>query len=346
VKGIIVGLVGAVLGCVLGWIMLLLGPMPPQASVQAVNTDWLFDIMVITVTAIFGLVTAVLFAAIFLFRERPGSTRTPSASHGHTRLEIVWTLIPTIIVVALAVLAYGVMADNDASATAKGAIKVTVWGQKWDWTYDYPELGLQAQHELVIPVDANIRFEIQSRDVIHGWWVPDWRIQQNATPGQINVLSVRPTKLGTFKVVCTFICGDGHPRMGTGVAGAFPQRVRVVTAAQYAVWLKKAQAVQKAADADPNAKAVKVFTANGCGACHAWGPAKSTGGIGPSLDGIAASAKGAGMPVADYVKQSILQPSAVVVGGFGDLMPKDLGTKISDQDLAELVKRIAAGGTK
>ena len=194
-----------------------------------------------------------------------------------------------------------------------------------------------------MPINAKIRFNIRSRDVIHGWWVPDWRIQMNATPGQTNFVSATPNRLGSYAVVCTFICGDAHPKMGTEVEGHFPQRIRVVSEADYQAWLAGAQAAQKVADANPNATAVKIFNANGCGACHVWKAAGSAGPIGPSLDNLAADAQKAGQPVDAYVRDSILKPSAYLVTGFPDIMPKDFGTKISDGDLAELVKRLSGG---
>ena len=336
-KAIILGVVGAVLGCLLGVALVYADGMPQAASVQADNTDGLYEIMLITTAGIFGLVTVVLVAAVFKFRARQGDMRDAAPTHGHTGLEIVWTIIPAIIVIVFTGLAWNVLNENDV-ADAKGRLNITVHGILWDWNYDYSDLSGTVQtadgtfpyavrgvHELVVPINTPIKFSIESDNVIHGWWVPEWRIQMNATPGQVNVISATPNKLGSFAVVCTFICGDEHPKMGTEVKGANPVRIRVVTRAAY-----------------QNAEAGHVVQ----GGCHAWKPAGTNGAVGPALDDLTAAAKAAGMPVADYVRESIVNPGKVVVSGFPNIMPKDLGSKLSAADLDELVKRISAGATQ
>ena len=186
------------------------------------NTDHVYDIMVIVTMGIFGLVTAVLVAALVLFRERRGETRVAPPVHGHHGLEIIWTAIPAVIVIALTGISWKALNDNESG---KADMQITVWGQQFDWTYDYPREHLQQVHQLVVPVNAKIDFDVESKDVIHGWWVPAWRVQINATRPD-DKLRVTPTKIGEFKVVCTFICGSGHPVMGTGVQGSIPRRSR------------------------------------------------------------------------------------------------------------------------
>jgi cytochrome c oxidase subunit 2 len=287
----------------------------------------------------------VLVVAVIHFRERRGETRTARPVHGHTQLEVVWTLIPFVIVCVFTGLSWKVLRDNDK---APNAMAVTVWGQQFTWTYDYPQAGIVNSSELVLPVGQPVRLTIQSKDVIHGWWVPDFRVQMNATPGQKNLLTVTPNKTGSFKVVCTFICGDGHPIMGTNVKGSLPRRVRVLSVAEFQAWLGKgkAEAAKQAAAeaASPAGKAIGVFTRAGCGGCHTWGPAKSAGKVGPDLDALAADAKKAGKPAADYVKESIVSPGAYIVPGYTDQMPKNYGTTLSPADLDALVKALSAGG--
>ena len=136
--------------------------------------------MVIVTSGIAGLVTAVLVAALFLFRERRGETRVAPPVHGHHGLEVIWTAIPAVIVIALTGISWKALNDNEGG---KADLKITVWGQQFDWTYDYPARSSQNIHQLVVPVNAKIDFDVQSKDVIHGWWVPAWRVQINATPG-------------------------------------------------------------------------------------------------------------------------------------------------------------------
>ena len=332
---VILGIVGTLAGLAAGVAIVEIGFMPEQASQQAVNTDHVYDIMVIVTSGIAGLVTAVLLAALYLFREKRGETRVAPPVHGHHGLEIIWTAIPAVIVIALTGISWKALNDNEGG---KVDLNVTVWGQQFDWNYDYPAYNLQQVHQLVVPVGANISFDIESKDVIHGWWVPSWRVQMNATPGQTNNLRVTPTKIGQFKVVCTFICGSGHPVMGTGVQGSIPALIKVVSKDDFAKFLADAQAKAKEAAAAPNAAAVAVFTKAGCGGCHTWAPAKSNGAVGPPLDGLSTH------PDAEnFVRQSIVDPGAEITQGFPDAMPKDFKSKLTPDELDALVKAIAGG---
>ncbi len=347
-KAIVIGIVGAVLGCALGYWIDQAHALPAAMSVQADNTDWLYTILLVVTGGIFGLVTAVLVAAIVLFRKRRGSDRVSSPVHGHTMLEVIWTVIPTIIVVVFTLLAWQVLDDNEAAKANPNRLVVVVTGFQWNWKYTYLDQAgkpiLRDQQQLVVPKDREIEFKVESTDVIHGWWVPQWRIQINATPGQTNIVYATPNRLGEAAVVCTFICGNGHPQMGTEVEGAFPSRIKIVTPDEYTAFMTKGVAAQKVAGASPAAAAVAVFNANSCGGCHTWTPAKATGAVGPNLDNIAADAKTAGQDVAAYVKQSIVDPAAYVVPGYQLLMQPGYGTKIPAADLATLIKSIASGG--
>jgi cytochrome c oxidase subunit 2 len=335
VRLVILGIVGTVVGLLAGIGIVAVGFMPEEASKQAANTDAVFDIMVIVTSGIAGLVTAILVAALFLFRERRGETRVAPPVHGHHGLEVIWTAIPAMIVIALTGISWKALNDNEGG---KADMTITVWGQQFDWTYDYPGKGLTNVHQLVVPVNAKINLDVQSKDVIHGFWVPAWRLQINATPGQTNHLRVTPSRIGDFKVVCTFICGSGHPVMGTNVQGSIPARIKVVSQADYAAFLADAQKKATTAASNPNAAAVKVFATAGCGACHTWTPAGSTGAIGPSLDGVSK------LPdAANFIRQSIVDPSAVITPGYSDQMPKDFKSKLTPDELDVLVKALAGG---
>ena len=332
---VILGIVGTVAGLLLGIGIVEANVLPPQASEQAVNTDRVYDIMVIVTMGIFGLVTAVLIAALVLFRERRGETRVAPPVHGHHGLEIIWTAIPAVIVIALTGISWQALNDNEGG---QADMQVTVWGQQFDWSYDYPDLKLTAVHQLVVPIGAKIDFDVQSKDVIHGWWVPAWRVQINATPGQTNKLRVTPTKIGTFKVVCTFICGSGHPVMGTNVQGSIPARIKVVSQDDYKKFVDDAVAKAKQEASSPAAAAVAVFTKSGCGGCHTWAAAKSTGSVGPPLDGLSSH------PDAEnFIRQSIEDPGAEITQGYPDAMPKDFKSRLSPDEIATLAKALAGG---
>jgi cytochrome c oxidase subunit 2 len=332
---VILGIVGTVVGLLAGIGIVLLDFMPEQASEQAVNTDRVYEIMLIVTSGIAGLVTVILVASLLLFRERRGETRVAPPVHGHHGLEVIWTAIPALIVIVLTGISWQTLNENEGG---DAGLTVDVWGQQFDWTYDYPDLGLENVHQLVVPVNTKIDFEVQSRDVIHSWWIPAWRQQINATPGQVNKLRVTPNKVGEFKVVCSFICGSGHPVMGTDVEGSIPQRIKVVSKADYDKFVTAEQEKAKASAADPNAAAVAVFNSAGCGGCHAWEPAESKGAVGPSLDDL-----GADPDAETFVRESIVDPGAEIAEGYPDQMPKDFETKLAPEDLDVLVKALAGG---
>ncbi len=350
-------IIGAVLGALLGLAMIVAPVLPPVGSTQAENTDRLYFVMLIIMGVVFGVVTAVLVVALLRFRARRGETHDGSPVHGVTWLEVVWTVIPAVIVIALTAYSWIILNDNEAEGATSmegKRLEVTVVGYQWNWAYYLPEEGVVEEvlsdsdsDELLLPVNVPVRFTLKSRDVIHGWWVPDFRVQMNTVPGNETYIYATPTRLGEVEVVCTFICGLQHPQMGSEVENANPRRIRVVEQAEFDAWVaERAALVKKTADdlaANPNGKAIATFNANGCGGCHAWGPAGSAGVAGPGLDGIAASAKGAGLDTADYVRQSIVEPGAVVAEGFQPVMPADYASKISEEDIETLVTAIAGG---
>jgi cytochrome c oxidase subunit II len=339
-RGIILGLVGAVLGCLLGWWIASLGYMGVTASVQGHNFDWLYHIMLVVTGGIFGAVTMVLIASVIAFRERPGDTRRVDPTHGHTGLEITWTVIPLIIVSVFSGLAWKTLRDNN-----KGAHPwhIVVTAMKWEFNYRYREQGLMS-HQLVLPIGQPVQFEVESVDIIHGFWVPAWRVQMNATPGQVNLLDVTPDRLGSYTVECNFICGTGHPTMNSEVTGGSVVPVLVLTRPAFDSWLAQQQAKQRQLAASPTGRAVAVFAANGCGSCHTWSKAGTNGAIGPNLDNVAADAAKANRgSVAAYVRESIVNPGAYIVPGYQNLMPPGFGSRIPPADLNALVAALAGG---
>jgi cytochrome c oxidase subunit 2 len=342
---VLIGL-GSVLGAATGAAIIAADAMPRVASAQADTTDNLYFVMLVVMGAIFGIVVIMLAYSIWRFRAPHGDEADGPPIHGITWLEVTWTALPATIVLALTAISWIGLNSNDV-ATARGHVDVIVIGQKWDWNYALPANGIDeahAIHELLLPVDTPVSIAIKSKDVIHGFWVPDFRISMNATPGQTNRISVTPNRIGSYAVVCTFICGDGHAQMDSEVKGHYPVRIRVVSRGDWDRWLAGQQATVKKALANPDAPAVAVFNTSGCGSCHTWKPAGSKGAVGPSLDNLAADAKAAKEDVTTYVKESIVAPNAHIAPGFkAGLMPATFGQSISPTDLDVLVKALARG---
>lgn len=246
--------IGVLLGAVVSVLLIVLRTLPSQSSEQAIRVDGIYIYMLGFSGIIFGIVMLFLIYSVVKFRAQPGDKRDGPPEHGNTRLEIIWTLIPFLIVVSCGVGGWWVLDRNDVTAEARtSGQEVRVIGYQYGWKYDYPAYDLVDQDELVLPVDEPTAFELNSIDVIHSWWVPDWRIQMNTTPGQTNYTSVTPTETGSFAVVCSYLCGAGHTSMNSEVEGSIIPRVRVVTKPEFDQWIAERQA-EAAAEAATTAE--------------------------------------------------------------------------------------------
>jgi len=214
---------------------------PKQASAQAGRVDRLFDVLLIISVPVFVLVVTVVIYSVVHFRMRPGEElKDGPPVHGNTRLEIVWTTIPAVVLVALCGYGYAVLHKNEASAANE--LRVRVNGVQFAWNFGYPAAGGQkavATNELYLPVGQAVKFDITSQDVIHSFFVPAWRLKSDAVPGLTTHYRVKPDRIGDFPVVCAELCGLGHATMR--------QVVHVVPRAEFDAWLAKQRAAGGAA---------------------------------------------------------------------------------------------------
>ncbi len=243
-------IIGTVLGVVLSGILIATRTLPEAASAQAGPVDDLYSFFLGFSGIIFGIVVLVMLVAVYRFRANPGDHRDGSNLHGITWLEIVWTAIPFVIVLAVALLSWSVLNEANVSGAAeKSGQRIHVTGYQFGWKFTYLNAGMDIKDspDLVVPVDEPILFEITTMDVMHSFWVPAWRIQMSATPAQVNTVTVTPTKIGSYDLVCAFLCGSGHTQMNSAVTGGLVKKVRVVSQADFAKWAADTKAAQSAA---------------------------------------------------------------------------------------------------
>src|SRR4029078_10626495 len=151
-----------------------------EASTAAPKIDDLLKVMIVLSSFVFSLVMVMLFYALWKFKAKPGDESDGEPIHGNTRLEVAWTLIPTIIVLFGAGYSWSVL--NDIEEPAQNALTVDVFSQQYAWSFGYPENGGRwSQGELHVPVDRQIQFKMHAQDVIHSFWVPEWRGEQKRT---------------------------------------------------------------------------------------------------------------------------------------------------------------------
>jgi cytochrome c oxidase subunit 2 len=300
--------------------------MPTQASVRAQMVDQLFHVMLGVATAIFLLVEGALLYAVFRFRSKEGDSSAGPPIHGNVGLEIVWTLIPAIIVVVIGVYSFRVLSAIEAPSADEMVVEVV--GRQFSWQFTYPEHDSFSSSELHLIVNRPVRFEISSADVIHSFYIPAFRAKRDATPGQISELVLTPNKAGRYPVRCAELCGPGHANMLAEVV--------VESEPEFLAWVEQ----QTSLPSDPVEAGRFVFEKYGCVACHTLADAGASGTVGPGLDGIGgrAGSRVAGLDAEAYIRQSILEPGAYVVEGFDDgLMPTDFGDRMTDNELNAIV---------
>ena len=212
----------------------------------------------ILISFLFALVVVFLLYSVVVFRRRPDEPEDVEGDHfhGHTGLEIVWTIIPLMLVVVFGV--WGARLLTDIIAPDEDEITINVVGQQWSWRFEYPEHGDITSDELVLPVHQPVRLEMTSIDVLHSFWVPEFRVKQDLVPGQIHELRITPTDEGDYKTRCAEICGTSHAYMISDV--------RVVSEDDFEAWVEESST--SIAELEPVERGLTWSQQFGCTGCH------------------------------------------------------------------------------
>jgi cytochrome c oxidase subunit 2 len=226
VAAVIAIAIGIVLSFVIHWF-------PAQASTQAKNTDRLYHVLAIASIPIFVIVVGVILYSVWQFHMKPGEENKDGPPiHGNTRLEVFWTAIPTVLLLGLVGYSFVVLRDNEKKPAHE--IQIGVTGQQFAWSYQYPPSVTGGKplesYQLYVPKGESVNFGIHSKDVIHAFWIPAFRVQEDAVPGITTHWRVTATRLGSYPVVCNLLCGLGHSLMRS--------TVHVVTEEQFRSWIK------------------------------------------------------------------------------------------------------------
>src|ERR1700733_3195371 len=183
-----------------------------EASTAAPKIDDLLNVMIVVSSFVFSLVVVMLFYALWKFRAKPGDESDGEPIHGNTRLEIAWTVIPTIIVLVAG--GWSWKGLNEIEDKTGHELTVDVFSQQYAWSFGFPRKEYAySQGVLHVPVNRQIIFKMHSQDVIHSFWVPQWRIKKDNVPGITTTAIVTPTKTGNFQLIRTELCGFGHSSM-------------------------------------------------------------------------------------------------------------------------------------
>ena len=316
VFGLIAGAIATAVALAIPWL-------PVAAGKEAHRIHFVFWFATAISILVFSVVAAVLTYVVIHFRARPDDDSDGPPTHGHTKLEIVWTAIPALLVTSIAIVSAVVLAQNGHAGSDPLRVKVT--GRQFMWTFTYPN-GKTTGY-LEVPKGRHTELEITSEDVIHSFWVPELSQKQDAVPGQTNPLVITPTRLGTFPVICTELCGLGHAIMRS--------HVTIVPPAAFEKWLNGTGPGSAGAGSGASGgtasggsssggnAGLTVFQQQGCASCHTFTAASATGKIGPDLDDLKAEATKANKgSLEQFVHQSIVDPNAYVAPGYApNIMP-------------------------
>src|SRR5215216_4166126 len=329
---VVVGILVVVMS-VVGYLGLnAVGLMPVQASAQAGPIDRLWNLELMTISFLSALILVPMAYSLIVFRRKKGDTTDAEHVEGNTNLEITWTILPLFIVMVFAYLGAGNLAE--IRSVDPGAMPVKVTGQQWSWSFEYPDYGVTST-ELHAPEGKQILLQMTSRDVIHSFWVPEFRLKQDLVPGRITELRVTPTLVGNYKVRCAEICGTSHAYMEALVI--------VNTQADFDLWMAEQVKLAEKAAATPEGRGQALVVANGCAACHSI---TGAAGIGPTwfgLFGHEVLLTDGSVVTADeaYIHESIKAPQAKIVAGFeNQLMPTYGFTDAQIDDIVAYIKTL------
>lgn len=280
--------------------------MPVEASAQAVGIDWMWDLQVAAMSFLFALIVVPMVYSLVVFRRRKGDQTDGEHIEGNTNLEIAWTAIPLFVVVIFSYLGAGNLADTLRPSPNELVVKVT--GFQWGWRFEYPEYGITTS-EMYVPVNQALHLKMESTDVIHSFWVPEFRVKQDLVPGRVTDLRITPTLAGPYKVRCAELCGTSHYAM--------EQPVVVVDETTFAAWVADQQAVAAQLAATPEGRGQKIYETF-CKACHSLNGAAGNGPTWRGLYGSEVEFVDGTKAVADdaYILESIQNPTARVVAGY------------------------------
>jgi cytochrome c oxidase subunit II len=304
--------------------------LPTAASLQAQPIDELFSYHFFLIAFLFSLIVGFMLYSIIVFRRKPGDESDGDHIEGNTRLEILWTLAPLAAVVFFSYL--GAVILGEIERPDPRPMEVNIVASQWSWRFEYPDNEV-ISNELVLPINQQVLFRMVSTDVIHSFWVPEFRVKQDILPGGENMireLRVTPNLVGDFTLRCAEMCGEQHSIMEAPV--------KVVSQNDFVAWLDEQAAL---VPEDPIDRGQLWARQNGCLACHTT---DGTPGIGPTwkdVYGHEVLLDDGSTVFADeeYLYESITQPGEKIVAGFSNIMP-NLSEQLTEEQIQEIIEFI------
>jgi cytochrome c oxidase subunit II len=295
------------------------------ASLQAGPIDQAFSVLWIVIAFLFALIVGFILYSVIFFRRKKGDDSDAAHIEGNNALEVTWTILPLIAVIGFAV--YGSINLSEVLRPDPEAMVVRVIGQQWAWRFEYPDYGVTSS-TLVLPINQQVLLRMESVDVLHSFWVPEFRVKQDLLPNRETQLRITPNRIGTFQLACAEICGQQHAYMTADV--------EVVGKSEFEQWIF----AQTDLPEDPVARGAIWAEQYGCLACHSL---DGTQIVGPSWQGVFGTERqftdGTTRTAdADYMVESILNPNAQIVAGFSEgIMPLNFSDVLNDIQINDII---------
>jgi cytochrome c oxidase subunit II len=306
------------------------GLLPVAASVQADPIDRMVYMQLWLISFLFSLIVVFIAYSAVVFRQRKGEKEEGTYFKGSTGLEVVWTLFPLIAVIYLSFL--GAQSLGEVRRIDPNAMDINVIAFQWGWIYEYPDYDIQS-NVLYMPVDRQARLLLTSRDVIHSFWVPEFRVKQDALPGAnlVKELRVTPNLIGEYTNRCAELCGGAHAYMNSPV--------RVVTQADFDAWVEEQTG---AADLSPAERGERVSRGTGCLACHSLDGTQLAGPTWLNLYGAEIQLADGNAVIAtdQYLYDAIVDPNAQIHAGYPPIMPTNYEDTLTEQQIWDIVEFI------
>ena len=302
--------------------------LPESVSTVSGNVDTLFNfLMGLSVIVFLGIIGVGIYFLIKYRRTEKNKKASEQLIHS-TALEISWTVIP--LVICMFIFAWGYKDYLKLTVSPADAIEFQVTAKKWMWQFENPRTGAKSLNELVVPVNTPVQLIMTSEDVIHSFFVPNFRIKRDVIPNRYTQVWFEATKIGNFQVFCTEYCGDAHSNMMASI--------RVLSQSDYEEWLSNNNSGE---DIPLEALGKKLYTAKACSTCHSLDGSSM---IGPTWKGLYGTRRifddGSAIDVDDnYIRESIINPGARIVKGYPPVMPTYSGL-LSDREISGLIEYI------
>jgi len=295
------------------------------ASNLAAGVDKAFAfIFIVAFIFIIG-ITAFMIYTLIKYSRKKGAR--PKQFRGSTTLEIIWTVIPTILVMLM--FYYGWVGFAPMRQVPDDAMRITAIGRMWEWEFDYGDGKLSK--ELVIPVNKPVRLDLVSEDVNHSLFIPAFRVKEDVVPGYDNYLWFTPYYIGDYEILCTEYCGLLH--------SAMVSKTRVIEESEFKEWLAKLEAT----GGIPDPPGFILLRETGCLACHSKDGSKL---VGPSFKGLFGAERvvvkeGEELTIIvdeDYLKRSITDPDGEIVKGYSRGLMKSYTDELNEEEIGLMIE--------